>query len=138
MRARSHKGEEFCRRLSAGQLQFQRCNACQRLQYPPAEICRECLSAELAWSDQLPAARVIACVAVHHCYAEDFVEGGPWWVASVTLAPGVTCYAHALAYLPAGTEVTLAPVLDRLGDGVLAALKHSSEREQIQSRFSQE
>ena len=137
MRARSHQGTEFCRRLTAGQLQFQRCDECERLQYPPAEVCRECLSAELRWEELTQKGHVIACVEVHRCYAEDFTEGGPWWVASVFLAPGVICYAHTLEYLPSGTEITLVPIVDRLGDGVLAALQDIGQLEELQSKFSQ-
>ena len=137
MRPRSYQGEEFCRRLTKGHLQFQRCEECNRLQYPPAEVCRGCLNAALRWDDFDQLACVVACVEVHRCYAEDFAEGGPWWVASVSVAPGVICYAHAMEYLPHGTEVTLVPVLDSLGDGVLAALTDVKQAKQLQLKLTQ-
>jgi uncharacterized OB-fold protein len=34
---------------AAGELLFQRCRGCRGAQFPPAEMCRACLGADLAW-----------------------------------------------------------------------------------------
>ena len=135
MRARSLQGHEFSRRLSDGQVDFQHCGECGRIQYPPAELCRECLSSNLAWGSRAPDGKVVACVAVHRSYAEDFAQDGPWWVASVSLRPGIVCYAHVLEYLPAGRKVSLVAIKDRLGDGVLGAVTEQNEQAALQARF---
>ena len=135
MRARSPQGQVFSQRLNDGGLQFQHCKECRAIQYPPAEICRRCLSDELDWQSGAPSATVIACVAVHRSYAADFADGGPWWVASVSLDDGVVCYTHALDYLPAGSSVHLVAIEDRLGDGVLGCVVSLDEQSALQAKF---
>lgn len=140
MRSRSPSGQQFEHRLKsscgASLLSWQYCRQCERLQYPPAEICRECLSDEIIWREREISGKVVSCVAVHRSYADDFSEGGPWWVASVALATGVVCYAHALHQLAAGTAVLIVAVEDRLGEGVLAALETPADRDELQRRFT--
>ena len=34
---------------AAGELRFQRCRGCRMAQFPPAELCRTCTGADLAW-----------------------------------------------------------------------------------------
>lgn len=135
MRARSLIGQAFSQRLNDGGLQVQRCAECQAIQYPPAEVCRQCLSDNLDWHREVPTATVIACVAVHRSYAADFAENGPWWVASVSLGGGVVCYTHAIDYLPAGTRVHLVAIKDRLGDGVLGSVISLDEQSALQAKF---
>lgn len=136
MRARSLQGQAFSQRLSKHGLSMQACEDCGRLQYPPQAFCRACLSINLAWQDKLPKATVIAAVAVHRSYADDFNQGGPWWVASVSLGPGINCYAHTLGPLPADSEVHLVALNDRLGDGVLGAVVTLDDESALQGKFN--
>ena len=114
---------------------MQRCGECDRLQYPPAEVCRQCLSDDLHWQQDIPRGKVIGCVAVHRSYADDFANDGPWWVASVSLGSGVVCYTHTLDYLSAGSEVHLVAIKDRLGDGVLGSVQEINDHAALQAKF---
>lgn len=135
MRSRSTNGQFLSSKLAKGELTLQQCQDCSRMQYPPAEVCRQCLSDRLSWSAEPSSGIVIACVEVHRSYADDFAEGGPWWVASVTLAPGVTCYAHTANYLCAGTTVELVAIRDRLQDGVIGAVEKQGQKSMLQAKF---
>ena len=135
MRSRSKNGQRLSASLADGKLTVQQCDACSRIQYPPAEVCRNCLSDQLSWTGELAKGKVVACVAVHRSYADDFAEGGPWWIASVAIDPGVTCYAHAESYLKAGTEVHLVPIVDRLNDGVLGVVTTLDQKPSLQAKF---
>jgi len=135
MRSRSRNGQQLSESLANGKLTVQQCDACSRIQYPPAEVCRSCLSDKLSWHGELTDGKVIACVAVHRSYADDFADGGPWFIASVAIAPGITCYAHTANYLEADTTVQLVPIVDRLNDGVLGAVRNLEEKPNLQARF---
>jgi len=135
VRSRSRHGEQLSHHLAGGEIKLQQCEACDRVQYPPAEVCRQCLSDKLNWQTKSPSGRVIACVEVHRSYADDFAEGGPWWVASVSLGPGIVSYAHTLNHLAADTAVELVAIQDRLQDGVLGAVESLDQLPALQARF---
>ena len=136
MRSRSTHGRMFSARLADGKLGFQCCEECGGLQYPPAEICRRCLSDQFTWRTGEFHGEIVASVQVHRSYAEDFKDGGPWWVASVKLDDGPVCYAHALGRLAKGTRVQLIALRDRLGDGVIGVVTHTDETRDLQARFA--
>ncbi len=84
-----------------------------------------------------PRAAVIASAAVYRSYAADFEEGGPWVIASVKMDAGPIVFAHVTELLDGGTIVTLVALTDRVGDGVLGAVRTDSEVEQLKQRFKQ-
>jgi len=47
---RSPQGIKLDEHAVDGELTLQQCSACQTVQYPPRELCRNCLGDELNWS----------------------------------------------------------------------------------------
>ena len=136
-RTRSTMGAKLCAALKAGALALPRCRQCGATHYPPTSICRHCLSSDIELSAVDPHGTVIASALVHRSYAADFASGGPWPIASVKLDVGPIVFCHTASLLTSGTAVALVPVVDRLGDGVLAALRTDDERALIAARFTE-
>ena len=82
-------------------IKLQRCTACGTAQYPPREICADCLSDQLTWetTDSLPA-RVLACTRLHHSNEPPFRPRLPLTVGLVQFAAGPV----AVCFLPPSTS----------------------------------
>ena len=89
-------------------LVIQNCTACERLQHPPARVCRACDSdAALEWKEMSGRGTIYNYGVVHDCPIRLLQEDQPFNVAVVMLAedPGIQMYSH----LP-GTPVDEVPV----------------------------
>ena len=103
-----------------GQIALQRCGVCDLAQYPPRELCRGCLSADLVWrvSDDL-AGEVLATTVSHHSFAG---PRDPVRVGLVQLEAGAT----ALCFVPTaevGSRVRITAALDPAGRAVMTAVQ---------------
>lgn len=93
-------------------LSLQHCRDCGSVQYPPREVCGQCLGDRLAWRPTPGTGRLLSRVALHHSlweyYKRRIVEA-PWPVASVRLDSGVVVFAHlALESFAAGNSTGVA------------------------------
>lgn len=136
-RPRSRMGARLSASLAEGRFELPCCATCGAVQYPPADLCRQCLGNAVEMSSCDPRATVIASAAVHRSYAADFEDGGSWAIASVKMDAGPIVFAHVTELLDGGTTVTLVALTDRVGDGVLGAVRTDSEVEQLKQRFRQ-
>lgn len=136
-RARTPSGAALSVRLADGRLELQCCTACGATQYPPAELCRRCLGDTLVFTPLDAHGTVIASALVHRSLADDFAIGGPWPIASVRLDAGPIVFAHLAAALPANERVQLVALRDRLGDGVLGAVRNAAQRAALLARFEE-
>ncbi len=135
-RPRSRPGAALCAALRDGELALQVCTQCRVTQYPPAEVCRRCLGDVFDATPRDVSAVVVASAAVHRSFAGDFADGGPWPVASVRLDDGAVAFVHVADALAAGTRVRLVPLTDRLGDGVLGAVRDENDVSTLNARFA--
>lgn len=105
-----------------GRFELQVCAACKTVQYPPREICHNCLGEELLWTEQDGAGELLAATAVHVSHDLFFRERMPWHLAMVRLDCGPTVVAHLHAGCPpAPARVRVGARLDKSGQGVLVA-----------------
>jgi uncharacterized OB-fold protein len=89
-----------------GRLTLQVCRDCGRAQYPSGDVCRHCLSGELAWSVKRGTGKVLATAVVHASLDPSFRERGPWRICSVLLDTGPRVIAFAAdAAITAGDAV---------------------------------
>ena len=98
----------FWEAANDGRLVIQNCTECDRLQHPPARVCRACGSdATLAWKEMSGRGTIYNYGVVHDCPIRLLQEDQPFNVAVVMLAedPGIQMYSH----LP-GTPVDQVPV----------------------------
>jgi uncharacterized OB-fold protein len=73
-----------------GELLIQRCDACQRFQYPPSVVCESCQSREITPTKVSGRGTLYARTVLHQAFHPDFADAVPYVVALVDLddAPG--------------------------------------------------
>lgn len=105
-----------------GRFELQVCEACGSVQYPPREMCRECLGERLRWRAQDGAGELLSVTAVHVSQDVYFRERAPWHVGMIRLDCGPTVIAHLHAACPEPpSRVRVEARLDKAGQGVLVA-----------------
>lgn len=90
-------GEAFSAANLPCSLVLRQCASCGGVQYPPQEVCSDCLGGELVWRPCAGDGMLLSAVDLQHSLWEFFrrrLEQGPWAVASVRLQVGVTVFAH--------------------------------------------
>jgi NAD(P)-dependent dehydrogenase (short-subunit alcohol dehydrogenase family)/uncharacterized OB-fold protein len=119
---RSRKALGLTAAAAQGEFRLQVCQACAAVQYPPREVCRNCLSGQLAWQAVNPHGKLIALTTLHHSNDLYFRERLPWRVGTVQLEAGPSAVTHVHGDCKEGERVRLVLKLDRSGQAVLIAL----------------
>lgn len=107
---------------AAGRFELQACAECGAVQYPPREVCRNCLSEQLEWRAVDPAGTLLASTTLHHSNDLYFRERLPWRIGTVRMAAGPSVIAHVHGDCRDGEPVRLSLKLDRSGQAVMIAL----------------
>lgn len=107
---------------AAGRFELQACADCGAIQYPPREVCRNCLSEHLEWRAVDPAGTLLASTTLHHSNDLYFRERLPWRIGTVRMAAGPSVIAHVHGDCRDGEQVRLTLKLDRSGQAVMIAL----------------
>ncbi len=109
--------------IQSNSLHLQCCEHCATVQYPPREVCRNCLGDNLRWSAIAPQGVVMASSALHHCLALWFVQRRPWLMGSVQMGCGPLVLAHLLPdCAAAGSPVRVLALKDVSDQAVLVAV----------------
>ena len=98
----------FWEAANEGRLVMQNCNACDRLQNPPAPACAQCGSADnLGWKEMSGRGKIYNYGVVYDCPVRLLQDEQPFNLAVITLDedPSIQMYSH----LP-GTPVDQVPV----------------------------
>lgn len=106
-----------------GNVALQRCEACGTVQYPPREMCRDCLSDQLGWDVAATVSgHLLAGTTLYHSNAPRFRPRLPLRIGLVHLdaGPVVVCFLDPDAQ-PDDT-VHLRASLDDTGHPVLEAI----------------
>lgn len=98
-RARTPLSEHFWRAAQEGRLEFQRCDECQFVRWPPGPVCPECLATAATWVEVAPRGRIWSYCVYEHCYDEAFRAALPYVVALVELADGPRLITNVVAPL---------------------------------------
>lgn len=104
-----------------GQFALQVCSACQAVQYPPRDVCCQCLHDDLPWQPVPNGATVVASSTLHHSNEPYFQEKLPWRIGTVKLDCGPVAIAHLRDNLQTGDRTTLSLELNSAHVGVLIA-----------------
>lgn len=94
---RTALGQDFTSANLGYTLSLQQCNDCDARQYPPRDICSNCLSDSLIWRNSPTGGHIVSAVNLHHSLWEFFkrkVELAPWPIASIRLDCGPIVFAH--------------------------------------------
>ena len=105
-----------------GRFMLQVCGDCGAVQYPPREVCGNCLSGALKWRD-VERGGVVATSTVGRVSSElYFRERHPWRTGLVRLDRGPVVVAHLHGDCSVGDRVVLDLELDRAGRGAMFAM----------------
>ena len=122
---------------NATELTLQCCDQCQRVNYPPRELCGNCLADNLQWQ-QVDNSGVVQSVAqLHYSLETEYAEHLPWTVASIKLDCGPVVLAHLQPDIIPGATVKLKLVQDQAASRMLVATGDDSESEKPASDWLQ-
>jgi len=124
--SRSRRAKGLAAAAAEGRFDLQVCQDCGAVQYPPREVCHDCLSERLRWQPVKPAGKLIATTTLHHSTDLYFRERLPWRVGTVQLDAGPSVVAHVHGDCVEGETVKLTLKLDRSGQAVVIALPAKS------------
>lgn len=119
---RSRCAHGLTRAAATGEFALQVCSSCQAVQYPPREVCGECLSDALAWEPVNPWGVLLASTTLHHSNDLYFRERLPWRIGTVRMDAGPSVIAHVHQDCADNELVRLTIRLDRAGQAVMIAL----------------
>jgi NAD(P)-dependent dehydrogenase (short-subunit alcohol dehydrogenase family)/uncharacterized OB-fold protein len=121
--ARSRVALGLTAAAARGALELQVCRDCAAVQYPPREVCRDCLSSRLLWRPHNGEGELVAETVLYVAQELYFRERLPWRIGVVRLDGG----ANLLVYLHESVRGTpcrirVEAALDRAGEAVLLAV----------------
>lgn len=119
---RSRRALGLTTSAALGRFHLQVCADCAAVQYPPREICSQCLSEHLDWRPVDPRGRLLASTLLHHSNDLYFRERLPWRIGTVVMDAGPSVVAHVHGDCRDGEPVRLSLKLDRSGQAVMIAL----------------
>lgn len=119
-----------------GRFVLQICASCRYVQYPPREVCAECLDDQLDWCDVDAVGRVIAYTYLHTSIEPHFNERMPWPIGSVKLDCGPVVIAHFNeASCETDKRVRLLNRVDLSGQGVFIAIPEEGDESDLDGKL---
>ncbi len=135
--SRSPIWQTITNEAGTGKLLLQVCGNCNATQYPPRELCKDCLHDELEWREISSKGTVISHTILHASTNDFFRENGPRQITLIKLDGGTVMFAHvANVELQVGDKVNIVVRRDMSGEGVYIALLDSVEEEKQLSELS--
>jgi len=124
---RTSVGKQMSQLDPADGLKLQVCQDCDTVQYPPRELCKQCLGAGLVWTEIDPGGTVLAHTTLHTSLEPYFSERLPWTVGTVKLDCGPVVMTHIAASCHGrDARVRVMPARDDGGTAVLVAVPESA------------
>ncbi len=118
---RSREAQGLTAMAAVGRFALQTCTACGAVQYPPRQICGQCLNDDLPWQDVSPHGLLLAETVLHHSNDLFFRDRLPWRLGVVSMNAGPSVVAHVAEDCRQGERVRLSLGLDRSGMAVMQA-----------------
>ena len=81
-----------------GELRYQRCESCGLANFPPAEHCRQCLSADLQWATSEGVGEIYSWTVVYRPVSPEFEP--PYAPAIITLDEGYQMLTNVVGVAP--------------------------------------
>lgn len=101
-----------------------RCRDCGTVQYPPREVCRQCLGTSIAPADLEGRGELLSWTALHVSHEPAVRDHLPWHVGLVKLKDGAVLYAHLCLTAPRpGAPVNVHAGRDLEGRNVFIAVE---------------
>ena len=120
---------------NATELTLQCCGQCQQVNYPPRELCGNCLADSLQWQRVDNSGIVQSVAQLHYSLEPAYAEHLPWIVASIKLDCGPVVLAHLQPDIIPGATVKLKLVQDQAANRMLVATAGDSASEKSASAW---
>jgi NAD(P)-dependent dehydrogenase (short-subunit alcohol dehydrogenase family)/uncharacterized OB-fold protein len=120
--ARSRAALGLAAAAAEGKFRLQICDECGGTQYPPRDVCGQCLGGALRWREVEPTGVLIATTATRISSELYFRERPPWLTGLVRLKAGPSVVAHLHPECTVGGPVRLDLKLDPAGRGAVYAM----------------
>jgi uncharacterized OB-fold protein len=111
------------------ELTLQCCGHCQQVNYPPRELCGNCLADSLQWQRVDNSGIVQSVAQLHYSLEPEYADHLPWTVGSIKLNCGPVVLAHLQPDIISGATVKLKLVQDQAENRMLVATGDDSESE---------
>ena len=118
---RSREAQGLTAMAAVGRFALQVCAACGQVEYPPRQVCGNCLGDDLPWRDIDPRGTLLAETRLHHSNDLFFRDRLPWRLGVVKMDAGPSVVAHLAEDCQQGARVRLSLNLDRGGHAVMNA-----------------
>ncbi|MDA1101632.1 MAG: SDR family NAD(P)-dependent oxidoreductase [Proteobacteria bacterium] len=118
---RSREAHGLTAMAAIGRFALQTCAACGQVQYPPRQVCGNCLADDLPWRDVAPGGSLLAETRLHHANDLFFRDRLPWRLGVVRMDAGPSVVVHLAEDCQQGMRVRLSLNLDRSGHAVMSA-----------------
>ena len=119
---RSDPGRAQTRAAQPDKLVLQHCQACGQVQYPPRELCGNCLAGDLRWRETENLGTVLTGVEVYRSLEPYFQARSPWLLGAVKLDCGpVVLLQLTEDCAMTGSRVQVTQLIDASGEAVLVA-----------------
>ena len=119
---RSRTAQGLTAAAARGEFALQVCSQCGQVQYPPRDVCGNCLATDLEWRAVDDRGTLIATTDIAISSEVYFRERAPWRTGIVTMDCGPSVVTHVHGDCRTDGRVRLTLRLDRLGRGVMIAL----------------
>lgn len=119
--ARSAKARELNDIAAQSRFALQGCAHCGTIQYPPREVCVNCLSDALKWRDVSSEGKLLALTTLHHSNEPYFQARLPWRVGMVRFDCGPSAVVHVDPDCIPDGRVRITLDLDASGQAVMTA-----------------
>ena len=127
---RSREAQGLTAIAAVGRFALQTRADCGRVQYPPRQICGQCLGDDLPWKDVNPLGTLLAETKLHHANDLFFRDRIPWRLGMVHMDAGPSVVAHLAEDCGQGDRVKLSLNLDRSGHAAMTARPENSTPQQ--------
>ena len=114
---------------NATDLTLQCCGQCRQVNYPPRELCGNCLADSLQWQRVDNTGVVQSVTQLHYSLEPEYADHLPWTVGSIKLNCGPVVLAHLQPDIISGATVKLRLVQDQAANRMLVATGDDSASE---------
>lgn len=105
-----------------GRFALQHCADCGRIQYPPRDLCRACLSGALEWRDTDPTGQLVAETTIRATPDTHFRDRLPIRIGTVLLDAGPSLICRLHGDVSGDDRVRVINRIDAAGQAILLAL----------------
>lgn len=120
--------QEITAAADKNEFRLQVCQQCKTVQYPPRELCKNCLADQLVWEEVSPVGTLQSWTRLHTSGNDFFRDNLPWLIGLVKLQCGPRLFVHLTETCrETGQAVRLVNKQDKSGQAVFIAIPENGD-----------